>query len=71
MIIDQFNGLIGMPDADTLTSQLEYCLQNPTAAKRLAFQAHATATSSLSLARWQQDWRQYLLKLGVLQHRAV
>lgn len=64
MVIDQFNGLIGMPEVDALVTQLEYCLQNPSDAKRLAFQAHATAISSLSLARWQKDWRQYLKEVG-------
>jgi len=64
MIIDQFNGLMGMPDADTLTTQLDYLLQHPKDAKRMALQAHATAVCSLSLARWQQDWRQYFMQLG-------
>lgn len=64
MILDQFNGLMGMPDADALAAQLDYCLQNPAEAKRLAVQAHATAARSLSLARWQQDWRQYFIEVG-------
>ena len=64
MLIDQFNGLMVMPDADSLATQLDFLLQQPTAAKRMAFQAHATAVSSLSLTRWQQDWRQYFQQLG-------
>ena len=64
MIIDQLNGLMVMPDADILTAQLEYCLKHPSEAKRMALQAHATAVSSLSLGRWQQDWRQYFIQLG-------
>jgi len=64
MLIDQFNGLMMMPDADSLTAQLDFLLQQPTAAKRMAFQAHATAVNSLSLTRWQQDWRQYFHQLG-------
>jgi glycosyltransferase involved in cell wall biosynthesis len=64
MIIDQLNGLMVMPDADALVAQLEYCLQNPHEAKRLALQAHTTAIHGLSLARWQRDWRQYFSQLG-------
>ena len=64
MLIDQFNGLMVMPDVDSLAAQLEFFLQQPAAAKRMALQAHATAVSSLSLARWQQDWRQYFHQLG-------
>ncbi len=71
MIIDQFNGLMGMPDADTLTAQLDYFLQRPNEAKRMACQAHATAVSSLSLGRWQQDWRQYFMQLGFDLRRVV
>jgi len=64
MIIDQHNGLLGMPDIDALADQLDYCLLHPLEAKRLAFQAHATATNSLSLSRWQQNWRQFLNEVG-------
>jgi glycosyltransferase involved in cell wall biosynthesis len=64
MIIDQFNGLIGMPDTDALVSQLDSYLQNPHRAKQLAFQGYATATSSLSLVRWQQEWLQFFTELG-------
>jgi glycosyltransferase involved in cell wall biosynthesis len=64
MLIDQLNGLMCMPDAESLAAQLDFFLQQPAAAKHMALQAHTTAISSLSLARWQQDWRQYFLQLG-------
>jgi hypothetical protein len=45
-------------------SQLDSYLQNPHRAKQLAFQGYATATSSLSLVRWQQEWLQFFTELG-------
>lgn len=71
MIVDQLNGLMVMPDADILAAQLDYYLQHPNEAKRMGLQAHATAVSSLSLGRWQHDWRQYFTQLGFELRRAL
>jgi len=64
MIIDGHNGLLVMPDADSLYGALHRLLENPALRRDLGAAARQCAETSFSLAAWKNRWRAVLQQVA-------
>jgi glycosyltransferase involved in cell wall biosynthesis len=64
MIIDGHNGLLVMPEANSLHAALRRLLEDPTLRRDLGAAAQRCAAVSFSLATWRQRWRTVLQQVA-------
>jgi glycosyltransferase involved in cell wall biosynthesis len=60
MIVNGYNGLLVMPDADDLTAALETLIQNPDEARLLGERGRCTAETAFSKNVWKHSWTKVL-----------
>lgn len=57
MVVDGFNGCLIKPDANSLFQKMLYLIDNVEVRKVLARRATETASTALSLSKWEAEWK--------------
>lgn len=61
MIIDNFNGILAMPTAKSLTNKIEKVINDTSLRKKLSINAYETAKNSFNIDHWKEKWKEVLL----------
>lgn len=67
MIINGYNGLLVMPDPESLHDALENLIRNASLRRHLGLRAYDTARQAFSITSWQKSWRSILEQVSDLK----
>jgi len=56
MIINEYNGLLVMPEAESLLTALDTVINSPTLRRQLGQKAYETARDTFNLVQWKKKW---------------
>lgn len=57
MVINDYNGILVMPNVSSLLSGIELVIKNPVLRKQLQMKAYETARNAFNLELWENRWR--------------
>lgn len=60
MIIHRYNGILVMPNAQSLRDGIESLIENPDLRRRIGLRAYETAREAFSLDQWRKSWQNVL-----------
>ena len=64
MIINRFNGILVMPNAQSLREGIESLIENPELRRRIGLRSYETARGAFSLAQWKKSWQSVLTEVA-------
>jgi glycosyltransferase involved in cell wall biosynthesis len=64
MIIDRYNGILVMPNAQSLREGIESLIENPELRRRIGVRAYETARDAFSLVQWKKSWQSVLAEVA-------
>ncbi len=67
MLIDGYNGVLVMPNAQSLREGIESLIQDAHLRSRIGTRAYETARESFSLERWKNSWKRVLVQVSSME----
>ena len=64
MIINRYNGILVMPNAQSLCEGIESLIENPELRRRIGLRAYETAKEAFSLDQWKKSWQSVLTEVA-------
>jgi len=63
MIIDRYNGMLVMPNVESLCEGLESLITDSELRRRIGTRAYETAREAFSLTQWKKSWQNVLMEI--------